>query len=265
LTTNNRFSLFGLYTSKGSFIEITNQILAHTQSCSKTLVLTPNVDHFIRWKRSTEFRNVYSKANFCVIDGVPLVWMSRLLGNPDVERITGVDLAYSLIRIAEKEQIPLGIIGGSAHSLDIVREKLKTSNPNLELFMSESPTAMEIHNQEYIRNLASRLEDKGPRIVLICLGSPKQEFFFEKLEQFQISGTYLCVGGTVDFLAGTVKRAPLLMRHVGLEWFYRFTQEPFRLFHRYFIVDFQVLGYLFLAPFYGVLNRRLESRSHVKK
>jgi len=264
LTANREFSLFGLPTSKGSFSEVTKEILERTQSCTRTLVLTPNVDHFIRWKRDADFQKVYLKADICVLDGAPLVWISRLLGNQDVERITGVDLAYSLIRLAEQNQIPVGIIGGSEQTLNLARENLKASHPALALFMTEAPTNLEVNSQQYVRELAMRIESKSPRIILLCLGTPKQEFFFEELDHFQISGTFLCVGATVDFLADTVIRAPLFMQRIGLEWFFRFMQEPRRLFHRYFMVDSKILGYLLVAPFYGLINRRLESQSHVK-
>ena len=247
MTVNHEFPLFGLYTSQGSFQEIVASIVSSTKRGARILVVTPNVDHFLRWKSDFLFREVYAKSDFRLLDGQPLVWLSKLLGNRTSERITGIDLSVALIGYAEKEGIPINFIGGSFESLVLARKNLTLSYPHLIFQVFESPTPRQLYDDEYFKQLAQSLNVTKEKFIFLCLGSPKQEYFFQEIEKSVDAGAFLCVGGTVDFLAGINSRAPRIFQKVGLEWFYRFLQEPQRLFHRYFVRDSRILIYLIVA------------------
>lgn len=241
------FPLFGLYVTNGGIRQVSKSLIQDTKNCKRILVVTPNVDHFMRWKNSEKFRKVYELANYRVLDGKPLVWLSKILGNSSSERITGVDLTYSLLELAQNENISINIIGGSYDALRLAEKRLKSIYPQLIIEMLLSPSAEDLENVNYFATLARKLSPERPRLVLICLGSPKQEFFYARLRDFNITGTFLCVGATIDFLAGTINRAPKLFQNMGLEWMYRFSQEPRRLFRRYFVDDAPFIFFLLLA------------------
>jgi N-acetylglucosaminyldiphosphoundecaprenol N-acetyl-beta-D-mannosaminyltransferase len=249
-------SIFGLQIEERRFEDVSTEILVRTQKGDRLMVVTPNVDHFLRWQESEDFRNLYSFSDYCLVDGMPLIWLARILRNIRVQRITGVDLSHHLLSKANEYDLPIAIIGGTAAVLEKASKNIEKTFPSIDLFLTESPSAEELVNEKYLELLSSNLGKRDKKIVLLCLGSPKQETLYLDLNKINSqSGTYLCVGATVDFLAGEKKRAPKLLQSIGLEWAFRFFQEPKRLFRRYFIDNSRVLKY-----FISALRLRVKTR-----
>jgi len=241
-------NIFGLDIDNGNCQEISSTILDSTLKSERVMVVTPNVDHFLRWQKDINFRDLYSHANFCLIDGMPILWLARLLGYADCERITGVDLTLELLSKANEFNLPIAIIGGTAEVLEIANEKIAKRFPNLDLFLTMSPTPTELNDDEYLGLISNKLAVKKEKIVLLCLGSPKQEKLYADLQLHRLhTGAFLCVGATVDFIAGVKRRAPKFIQNAGLEWIFRFLQEPKRLFRRYFIENITIIPYLVRA------------------
>lgn len=206
---------------------------------SPQLVMTPNVDQSINIERDTEFRQIYRKAAVRFVDGAPLVALSRLLGVRETQRITGADLLPLICKRAASDGTRLLLLGGRTGVARLAAQKLAARHTELDIQHLDVPIfehASETHA------LVPELVRMCPDIVFIGLGSPKQERWFDTWRENLPSAVFLGSGAAADFAAGSISRAPRLLQAAGLEWAYRFFQEPRRLFHRY-----MVKGPVFLA------------------
>jgi exopolysaccharide biosynthesis WecB/TagA/CpsF family protein len=192
---------------------------------SANLVVTPNVDHFLRWQRKSSFRRVYESASLSLLDGQPLVWLATLGGIRTASRVTGVDLVTEAIARAAERNVPVALIGGAPGVVSQASEKLLARFPALQLILSESPTPSDLSDPAYVERISEVLSQHPKKIVALCLGSPKQELFFERLSPLSNGGVYMGVGAAIDFLAGHVRRAPLWMQKSGTEWLFRLAIE----------------------------------------
>lgn len=246
-----RVDIFGMWVDSYDLVKVASEITSKAARSQGLMVVTPNVDHFLRWRKSEEFRKLYDNASYRLIDGMPILWLARALNKNESIRITGVDLSLEIISNAVQQRIPIALIGGSELALKLASQNLQITHPNIHIFLAVSPTAKELISQNYLKNLFKDLSVKSQKVVLLCLGSPKQEQLYSDLNAIgPLCGAFLCVGGTIDFLANLKKRAPNFVQKIGFEWLYRFSQEPVRLFSRYFIFGLFIFPYLFRAMAY---------------
>ncbi len=207
------------------------------------IAATVNVDFIVNtyFALKTEPRNpalarILRRAELVVPDGMPLVWLSRLLGTPLPERVTGADLVPLIAERAAREHCKLYFLGGSEESSRRAAELLQSRHPGLEIEMSSPYVKLDAPDAaEQDREICRKINDSGASILLVGFGNPKQEIWLERNRHQLNCGIAMGVGGTFNFLAGAVKRAPEWMRRSGTEWIYRVIQEPGRLWKRYFI------------------------------
>ena len=248
--------IFGLQVDNRTIAQVALEIICRAQTNDNFMVVTPNVDHFLRWQRDTTFRKLYEQADYQLIDGVPILWLARLLGDKVSERITGVDLSIEVINLAHQMGIAVAVVGGSEKAMEMAKVNLLERFPKLDIFFTATPKFEQLTSTNYQEFLAQKLSERDRKIVLFCLGSPKQEILYSQLnERFELSGAYLCVGGTIDFIAKLKKRAPKVLQKLGLEWFYRFMQEPVRLFWRYFYKDIFIIRYFWRALRFRIIHK----------
>lgn len=207
------------------------------------IAATVNVDfvvntHFAvkNQPRNPALARILRRADLVVSDGMPLVWLSRLLGTPLPERVTGADLVPLIAQRAAKEKRKLFFLGGSEESANSAAGLLKERCPGLEIEIETPFVRLDAPDAaEKDAEICRRINASGAAILLVGFGNPKQELWLER-NRYQLScGIGIGVGGTFNFLAGKVKRAPQWMRKTGTEWIYRVIQEPGRLWKRYFI------------------------------
>jgi len=245
-----KIDIFGMWIQSHDISATAKEVISQVSEGKNLMVVTPNVDHFLRWQKNAGFRKLYELADYRLIDGMPILWLARLLNKGASERITGVDFSLRLIAEAHKLQIPIALIGGSETASLLAKNNLEKAYPSLDIFYSATPSASELANPVYLAKLSNELAGREQKIVLLCLGSPKQEQLYCDLNSISpLTGAYLCVGGTIDFLAKLVKRAPGFIQKFGFEWFYRFMQEPARLFRRYCVSSIFFLPFLVKAIF----------------
>jgi N-acetylglucosaminyldiphosphoundecaprenol N-acetyl-beta-D-mannosaminyltransferase len=204
-------------------------------------ICTCNLDHLVILSRDREFRDVYRGASLTLADGAPVVWLSRLAAlNPsDVlpARVAGSDLFWELAKASSENGVRLfflgGVPGAAAKAAVAAATRYFGTNvcgvycPPVESFA----TAQE---QERIRAVVHAAR---PDILLVAFGAPKQEKWIAANKDTLDVPVSIGVGGSFEMAAGIVKRAPLWVQDIGLEWFYRFSREPRRLFARYFLDD----------------------------
>lgn len=184
----------------------------------------------------------YSLNNFDLVlpDGQPLRWLLNKFYNQNLnDRVSGPDLTSKLIDYSEKQNFKIIFYGSKKSTLHKMKINLKKSNPNLNSVKFVASKFKKINKEEQ-RKIAEEIEDFKPNLVFVGLGCPRQEYWVHENSKY-INCPVISVGAAFDYIAGNIKRAPKLMQDLGLEWLYRFLQEPFRLFYRYVFLNFYFL------------------------
>ena len=203
-------------------------------------VATANVDFLVQCRRDGELRQILNKADVVVCDGTPLVWLSRLLGRAVPERVAGSDLVPRLLATAEQKNWSVFFLGGQETVLQKAVGNVARKHPKLRIAGAYSPPFAPLDQMDH-EDIRNRIREARPDVLLVSFGCPKQEKWIAR--NYQQTGVPVCigVGATIDFLAGSLKRAPRWMQVAGMEWIFRVAQEPRRLFKRY-ATDLAVFG-----------------------
>jgi N-acetylglucosaminyldiphosphoundecaprenol N-acetyl-beta-D-mannosaminyltransferase len=236
------------------------------------LVATANVDFIVNtltWRcnktRHPELLDILRRADLVVADGMPVVWASKFLGTPLKERVAGSDLVPGLAAATKSRPLSIYFLGGREDIGSRAAGLLQEKYPNLRIAGVDSPF---VHidgealgdSLETDRTIVDRINRSHPDILFIALGNPKQEIWFNR-NRFRLQvPVSIGVGGTFEFVAGTVKRAPRWMQKSGLEWVHRIIQDPWRLWKRY-LVDFYKFGLLLLPAIFNYRFSRWRQRA----
>jgi N-acetylglucosaminyldiphosphoundecaprenol N-acetyl-beta-D-mannosaminyltransferase len=188
---------------------------------------------------------------------MPLVWAARLKGTPLPERVAGSSLIEPLAARAAREGRSMYLLGGSPRAAEGTAAKLQAQNPDLKVAGWSSPTFSESPTPDQVAGVLAEVARTKPDLLLVGIGSPKQERLIGQLRSHAPSTWMIGVGISFSFLAGQVARAPEWMRDAGLEWVHRLVQEPRRLARRYLRDDASFA----LELFARVLAERLTSRA----
>lgn len=174
-----------------------------------------------------------------------MVWISKLHGRPLKAKISGSDLVPLLCEVAAQKKYTIFIIGGKEGVAEQAKRKLEAKLPGIQIVGTYAPPFGFEKDEKELDKINQMISDVHPDLLIACLGCPKQEkWIYENIAKYDAKVS-VCAGATVDFLAGNVKRAPKWMSEHGFEWFYRFLQEPKRMFKRYFIDDFAIIRLVF--------------------
>lgn len=214
-----------------SYAEATARVIDWAKRHESRYVCIANVHVVMEAYDSPAFQSQINAADLVTPDGMPLVWALRRQGNPDQTRVYGPDLMMTVIEAAARENVPVGLLGGKQEVLDALVERLQTQFPVLDIRYRFSPPFKAIEPDED-RQMVSDINTSGARILFVGLGCPRQEMWMAD-HAAKVRSVMLGVGAAFDFHAGAVKQAPGWMQSVGLEWVYRLSQEPRRLWRRY--------------------------------
>ena len=223
-----------------SFDEALGKISEYAKMHEKKYVVTPNADHAIKLEKDATFRQVYENADLIVTDGTPLMWIADSMNCPITEKIPGADMLPRVCEMAAKENLSVFLFGAADGVARKAADKLQKRYEGLNICGVYSPPMGFENEDTELEKAINAINEKKPDILVVGLGSPKQEKFIYKYRKRMEYGVALPFGAAIDFEAGNVKRAPKWMRRNGLEWFYRFLKEPGRLFRRYFVDDIKI-------------------------
>jgi N-acetylglucosaminyldiphosphoundecaprenol N-acetyl-beta-D-mannosaminyltransferase len=200
-----------------------------------------NVDKLVKARRDPELRRIINECALINVDGMPVVWASRLLGKPLKERVPGVDLFEALMGRSAERGWRVFLLGAREEIVSRVKARYEEKYPNLVIAGHRNGYWAGEADEEAVAEqvLAARAD-----ILFVAISSPKKEQFLGRWQTKMKVPFAMGVGGTFDVAAGHVKRAPRWMQASGLEWFYRFLQEPRRMFKRYFVEDMAFFGML---------------------
>lgn len=219
-------------------VEAIDKLIAQRK---KAYVVTPNVDHIIKVEKDSLFKEIYDNADLVLTDGQPLIWISKVYKRPIVEKVSGSDLFPKVCEMAAKKGYSVYFLGAKEGVADIAATKLRQQYPNINIVGTDSPPFGFEKNTKEIERVIEKVNNAHPDILALALGTPKQEkFYYQNREALDV-GCALAVGASIDFAAGTVKRAPKWMSNHGLEWFYRLLKEPKRMFKRYIVDDLKII------------------------
>lgn len=221
--------------------ETIDKIEKMISSKNKSYVVAVNVDVIMKIENDPYLKEIVDNADMVLVDGKPLVWISKMYGRPLKAKISGSDLVPLLCDVAAQKGYSIFIIGGKDGIAEQAQKRLESKLPNIKIVGTYAPPMGFEKDEEELNKINSMISKAKPDLLIACFGCPKQEkWIYENINKYDAKVS-ICAGATVDFLAGNVKRAPRWMSEHGLEWFYRFLQEPKRMFKRYFVDDVKIL------------------------
>ena len=220
-------------------VEAIEQMIAADK---KSYIVAINVDVVMKIEADPYLKKIVDDADMVLVDGKPLVWISKLHGRPLKEKVSGSDLVPLLCEVAAKNGYKVFIIGGKEGSAERAKQRLEEKLPDIKIVGTYAPPFGFEKDDAELERINRMISKAHPDLLITCFGCPKQEkWIYENIEKYDAKVS-ICAGATVDFLAGNVTRAPRWMSEHGLEWFYRFLQEPRRMFRRYFVDDMKIIG-----------------------
>lgn len=182
-------------------------------------------------QKNKELTEIINECPIINADGQSIVWASRFLGNPIPERVAGIDIFTELIKISAEKGYRPYFFGATEEVVTEVIRKFKEQYPKLKIAGYRNG----YFKDEESKSIAEDIRKSDADILFVAFSSPKKEFWIREHMEIMKIPFAMGVGGSFDVIAGKTKRAPVWMQKLGLEWFYRFIQEPRRMFKRYII------------------------------
>jgi len=200
----------------------------------KQVCITP-VNSVLAAIKSEQVKNIYNNADYVLCDGMPLKWAASFLNTPIAERITGLDLLPNLVALCAKNDFSIFLLGASPGVGDKLKDIILTKYPQARVVGVYLPPFMSIFTVVENNKMITAVNAASPDVLLVSLTAPKQDIWIAENKESLNTTLMVGIGGAFEVMAGLAKRAPKWVQKAGLEWLYRFMQEPKRLFRRYFI------------------------------
>lgn len=222
-----------------------DEAVAHIENCIKCRkighVITPNVDQIIRIEHDRYFKEICDNAELLLVDGTPLIWIAKWYGHPIKQKICGSDLVPYLCDIAAKKGYSVFLLGAAEGVAAKAAKNLQAKYLGLKIAGTYSPPYGFEKDEIELAKINQILLESKADLLFVGMGVPKQDIFiYENMKKYKIPMSF-SIGATIDFEAGEQKRAPSWINKIGMEWLYRFFQDPQRMFKRYFIDDMKII------------------------
>jgi N-acetylglucosaminyldiphosphoundecaprenol N-acetyl-beta-D-mannosaminyltransferase len=245
-------SVLDINVHETSYADATSRVQSWAQAGESRAVYATSVHGTMEAHDALDFREILNRADLITPDGMPIVWMMRLKGVRNQQRTYGPTLMLCVLEMAAREQIPVGFYGGEPDILQRLVARMKTTYPRLRISYAFSPPFRSLQNEENLQ-FREAITASGTRILFVGLGCPRQEKWIDAQRGY-IPAVMIGVGAAFDFHAGLKPQAPPWMQKMGLEWLFRVSTEPRRLWKRYLyhIPRFIVLA---MADLLGFLKR----------
>lgn len=235
-----KIQLLNVFADNLTEIEFLDQVEHKMKKNTPFYVLFVNVDVLIKAENNKYLKKIICNADYTLIDGMPLIWISKLYKKPFKHKISGSDVTPKLCELAAQNSWKIFLLGGAPGVPEKAAKKLVKKYSHLSVVGTYSPPLGFENNKNEIEKINHKIKKSKADIVIVCLGCPKQEIYvYNNLKECGAK-MCICAGGTIDFLAGTIRRCPRWVSLIGFEWFFRFLMEPKRMFKRYFIDDMKI-------------------------
>ena len=193
-------------------------------------LLGVNADKINELDDDSKMRRITDEAQIVNADGASVVIASHILGKPLPERVAGIDLMQELLKLANEKGYSVYFLGAKKSVVEKMVHVLQLDYRNLNIAGYRDG----YFSKKDWKNIGETLMKAKPDIVFVGITSPIKEYLIDFLMKQNVTGVFMGVGGSFDVLSGNIKRAPILIQKLNLEWAYRVMQEPRRLFKRYF-------------------------------
>lgn len=220
-----KINILGVNISYVTMKEAVETALSFFSDGKNHVVYTPNSEIIYVGYKDEEFKGILNSADLNTADGIGVVLASKILGLPLKERVAGYDFLHELIKASAPLNKKVFLFGGKPGVSDAAAEKLLSLYPGIKI----CGTRDGYFKEEESEQIAKEISSLNPDIVFVCLGAPKQEKWIYKYKDTIGASIIMGAGGSLDVLAGTVKRAPEKWQKLGLEWAYRLVKEPWRI------------------------------------
>lgn len=226
-------------------IELVETAIANKEQIHHVVV---NAGKIVAMQKDLQLRQSVNESDLINADGQAVVWASKILGDPLKERVAGIDLMENLVELAAQKNYKIFLFGAKEEIVKKVVSIYEASHGKDLIagyrngyFTKEEEPA-----------IAQEIADSGAQLLFVAISSPTKENFLYQYKKELVAVNFIMgVGGSFDVVAGLTKRAPLWMQKAGLEWFYRFIQEPKRMWKRYLVGNSKFI-YLVLKELFNV-------------
>jgi N-acetylglucosaminyldiphosphoundecaprenol N-acetyl-beta-D-mannosaminyltransferase len=247
-----RADILGVPISAINMNSAVDTIAGWISECQRHYVCVCNVHTVMECKRSESIRRIYHRAGLVTPDGMPLVWVTRLMGFQGVERVYGPDLMLAVMERSTQRGWSHFLYGGAPGVAERLSSRMTAAFPGIKIAGEISPPFRPLTPLEDA-DMIKRINDSGADIVWAGIGAPRQERWMADHREPLSAPVLIGVGAAFDFLAGVKAQAPRWMMRSGLEWIFRFACEPRRLWRRYLLNNplfmwFVLLQFLGLEP-----------------
>lgn len=208
-------------------------VRARFQSGTGFSLATINLDHVVKLARDAVFHKAYAAHTHVTADGNPIVWLTRLAGQRDVQLMPGSELIEPIAALAAEQDVPVALIGATEASLEAAAAALATRFDGLRVVLCHAPPMGFDPDGATGTDALEALRASGARLVFLALGAPKQERFAARAQDELPACGFLSIGAGLDFISGAQTRAPLWVRRLAAEWLWRMVGNPGRLAARY--------------------------------
>ena len=231
----NKVNIAGVNFSNLSVDELTVQVNEYISRKDKVQVCFVPTNSVMAAHHNDMVKAVYNKSELVICDGVPIRWASLFLGTPLKERITGFDYFPIFIKECVKQQYSVFFMGAAPGVAEKLVKHYATIHPDLDVKGYYCPPMTSSFAVAENEKMVALINESNADVLFVSLTAPKQDIWIqEHLHQLNIK-VAMGVGAAFSSVIGNIKRAPKWVQQAGLEWFYRFLQEPGRLFKRYFV------------------------------
>lgn len=227
-----RVNVLGVGISALNLDSAVEALLAAAKNKVKGYVCVTGVHGVSEAQGDAEFRQILNDSLLNTPDGMPMVWMGRLQGFRNMDRVYGPDLMLLLCQLSVEQGLSHFFYGGAPGVVEDLKNRLELRFPGLRVVGTYTPPYRSLSAQE-THELEATVAQAKPDFFWVGLSTPKQERFMAAFYQQLNASVFLGVGAAFDFHAGKVRQAPRWMQRSGLEWFFRLCSEPRRLWKRY--------------------------------
>jgi len=245
--------------------QVVRHLIEQSKKSEGGWVLPVNVDVCRQLRVDASARTAIEPATLIVPDGMPLVWASRLLGQPVPERVAGSALIFSLSQAAAAAGRSIYLLGGAPGVADAAAERLSQQFTGLKIVGTDCPPFGFERSATEVEAIRDRLLQASPDVVYVGLGFPKQERLIASLIPVLPTAWFISCGAAIGFAAGAQSRAPEWMRRSGLEWMHRLASEPRRLAKRYLVHDLPFAVRLLTGACMTRVARAMKSRANSRR
>ncbi len=229
----NKLSIMGVRIDNKNMNEVIDTVKMKLAEKKQYIIYTPNTEIIMMCQKDEEFIGLLNRSDINIPDGVGLIYASKIKKHPLKEKVAGYDLSVNLLKLADEQGLKLFVIGGKPGVAETAMKNVHEEYPNIKIvgaqhgYFKGTHLGQKGHEEEL--KVIEAINKKEPDILFVGFGAKKQEQWIEYNKDKINAKIIIGNGGTLDGLAGNVKRAPEIFIKLGLEWFYRLVKEPKRI------------------------------------